>query len=124
MRAAVKRTGEPKRVKIAIGLAQGPKLMLLDEPTLHLDIGRQIELVDLLHRLNENGITVVAAIHDLNVARENFDSALLLVDHSCIQGTSEEVVQPDLLERAFSVEASALHAYFDQSLAPAKRSRS
>lgn len=106
--------GERQRVKIAIGLAQEPKLMLLDEPTLHLDIGRQIELVELLHRLNQRGITIVAAIHDLNVARENFDRAILLFDHDCIQGSAEEVVQPELLERAFSVDASALRAYFDQ----------
>ena len=59
-------------MKIAIGLAQQPQLMLLDEPTQHLDIGRQIELIALLRRLNERGITIVAAVHDLNLVADNF----------------------------------------------------
>ena len=56
--------GERQRVKIAIGLAQKATVMLLDEPTQHLDIGRQIELVALLRELNRQGITIIAAVHD------------------------------------------------------------
>ena len=70
--------GERQRVKIAIGLAQQPKLMLLDEPTQHLDVGRQIELIALLRRLNQRGITIIAAVHDLNLVAENFLSVILL----------------------------------------------
>ncbi len=70
--------GERQRVKIAIGLAQQPKLMLLDEPTQHLDVGRQIELIALLRQLNQRGITIIAAVHDLNLVAENFSSAILL----------------------------------------------
>jgi ABC-type cobalamin/Fe3+-siderophores transport system ATPase subunit len=103
--------GERQRVKLAIGLAQEPKLMLLDEPTQHLDIGRQIELVALLRRLNENGITIIAAIHDLNVARENFATAMLLTNGSCLCGPTPELLRPDLLEIAFAVDAAALEAY-------------
>ena len=70
--------GERQRVKIAIGLAQQPKVMLLDEPTQHLDVGRQIELIALLRDLNRQGIAIVAAVHDLNLVAENFSSVILL----------------------------------------------
>jgi len=103
--------GERQRVKLAIGLAQEPKLMLLDEPTQHLDIGRQIELVALLRRLNEGGITIIAAIHDLHVARENFSRAMLLTNGSCLCGPTAELLRPDLLEIAFSVDAASLESY-------------
>lgn len=108
--------GERQRVKLAIGLAQEPKLMLLDEPTQHLDIGRQIELVSLLRRLNESGITIIAAIHDLNVARENFGRAMLLMNGSCLCGPTPELLRPELLEIAFNVDATALDAYTRGSL--------
>ena len=96
--------GERQRVKIAIGLAQQPKLMLLDEPTQHLDIGRQIELIDLLRRLNEGGITIISAMHDLNLVAENFSSVIMLTpEPSWIAGSTAEVMRPELLGRAFSI---------------------
>lgn len=96
--------GEMQRVKIAIGLAQEPKLMLLDEPTQHLDIGRQIEIVQLLRRLNAGGITILAAIHDLALVRQSFSSAMLLTQEpSCFVGPVQEILRPELLERAFGV---------------------
>ncbi len=104
--------GERQRVKIAIGLAQQPKLMLLDEPTQHLDVGRQIELVALLRRLNERGITIVAAVHDLNLVAENFNSAILLTpEPAWIAGPVADVLRPELLGRAFCVSQAALAQY-------------
>jgi len=104
--------GERQRVKIAIGLAQQPQLMLLDEPTQHLDIGRQIELIALLRRLNESGITILAAVHDLNLVAENFPSVILLTpEPAWIVGSAAEVLRPELLERAFCVEKAALAQY-------------
>lgn len=104
--------GERQRVKIAIGLAQQPKLMLLDEPTQHLDVGRQIELVALLRRLNQRGLTIIAAVHDLNLVAENFPSIILLMPTpGWIAGSAAEVLRPELLQRAFSVSQSALGRY-------------
>ncbi|MBS4023063.1 MAG: heme ABC transporter ATP-binding protein [Dethiobacter sp.] len=61
--------GERQRVVIARALAQQPKVLLLDEPTSHLDIGYQQEILDLVRRLNSaEGMTVVAVLHDLNLA--------------------------------------------------------
>jgi iron complex transport system ATP-binding protein len=103
--------GERQRVKIAIGLAQQPRIMLLDEPTQHLDIGRQIEVIKLLKRLNQSGITIVAAIHDLSVVRDNFAKSIMLMDQHCVVGLTSEIMQPRLLESAFNVDAEALRQY-------------
>ena len=105
--------GERQRVKIAIGLAQEAKLMLLDEPTQHLDIGRQIELIGLLRCLNAGGITILAAVHDLNLVAENFSSVILLTpEPSWIAGPSSDVLRPERVARAFSIGSSALPRYF------------
>jgi iron complex transport system ATP-binding protein len=95
--------GERQRVKIALGLAQEPKLLLLDEPTQNLDIGRQVELIDLLHFLHEEGITIFASIHDLQLVEGNFSSVLLLSpDTPLMRGTAEEILKPAILEKAFN----------------------
>jgi len=104
--------GERQRVKIAIGLAQEPTLMLLDEPTQHLDLGRQIELMGLLKRLVERGITVVAAMHDLALVREHCSAGILLTpDAAAIVGRVADLLQPERLEKAFSVERAGLKRY-------------
>jgi ABC-type cobalamin/Fe3+-siderophores transport system ATPase subunit len=95
--------GERQRVKIALGLAQQPKLLLLDEPTQNLDIGRQVELIDLLHFLRGEGITIFASIHDLQLIEGNFSSVLLLSpDTPLMNGTPDEVLKPSILEKAFN----------------------
>jgi iron complex transport system ATP-binding protein len=112
--------GERQRVKIAIGLAQQAKLMLLDEPTQHLDIGRQIELIALLRRLNDSGITILAAVHDLNLVAENFSAVILLTpEPSWTAGPPVDVLRADRVARAFSIGQSALSRYF---MAPASSS--
>jgi iron complex transport system ATP-binding protein len=94
--------GERQRVKIALGLAQQPKLLLLDEPTQNLDIGRQVELIDLLHFLRSEGITIFASIHDLQLVEGNFSSVVLLSPQMPLMyGTPEEMLKPTLLEKAF-----------------------
>ena len=95
--------GERQRVKIALGLAQEPKLLLLDEPTQNLDIGRQVELIDLLHFLRGEGITIFASIHELQLVEGNFSSVLLLSpEMPLMNGTPEEILQPSILEKAFN----------------------
>lgn len=95
--------GERQRVKIALGLAQQPKLLLLDEPTQNLDIGRQVELIDLLHFLRAEGITIFASIHDLQLLEGNFSSVLLLSpDAPLMNGTPEDILRPSILEKAFN----------------------
>lgn len=110
--------GERQRVKIAIAMAQEPTLMLLDEPTQHLDIGRQIEIVGLLRRLNERGITVLAAVHDLTIARDNFERGILLTSEpACISGSVTELLTPELLARAFGVDGANFGGFSEPATA-------
>ncbi len=71
--------GERQKCILAMALAQEPQLMLLDEPTAHLDIKHQVEILELVRGLNrEHGVTVVGAMHDLNLAALYFDRLVLL----------------------------------------------
>ena len=94
--------GERQRVKIALGLAQEPRLLLLDEPTQNLDLGRQLELLDCIRLLNGEGVTILAAMHDLQLIQGTFSSVLLLEpDQEVRKGRPQDILQPDILERAF-----------------------
>jgi iron complex transport system ATP-binding protein len=73
--------GERQRVILAQALAQKPELLLLDEPTAHLDIGHQVKILDLLKRMNtRQGLTVITVLHDLNLAGEYCSNIVLLKD--------------------------------------------
>ncbi len=94
--------GERQRVKIALGLAQQPRLLLLDEPTQNLDIGRQVEVIDLLHFLRDEGITILASMHDLHLVDKNFSTVLLLSPGQALaSGSPEQMLKPSILEHAF-----------------------
>jgi iron complex transport system ATP-binding protein len=95
--------GEQQRVKLAIAIAQQPKLLLLDEPTQQLDIGRQHEIAALIRRLHLHGMTIVAAIHELALVESTFRSVLLLSPQEPPRrGTPSEILRPELLESAFN----------------------
>jgi len=97
--------GERQRVILAMALAQQPHLLLLDEPTTHLDINHQIEMLKLIKQLNdEQGTTIVAAMHDLNLAAMYFERIILLKDGRVVaDGTPQEVLTPYLIKDIFSV---------------------
>jgi iron complex transport system ATP-binding protein len=94
--------GERQRVKIALALAQQPRLLLLDEPTQNLDIGRQSELMGLLASLREQGITILASMHDLHLVHDNFSMVHLLSPGEPLRsGTPEQVLTTANLMSAF-----------------------
>ncbi len=94
--------GEKQRVKIALGLAQSPRLLLLDEPTQNLDIGRQVELLDLLQTLHEEGVTLLASMHDLHLVEGNFARVHLLAPgEPLVSGPPEHILTPARLAAAF-----------------------
>jgi len=96
--------GERQRVLLALALAQDAPIVLLDEPTAHLDIRHQIETLDLLRRLNrERGITVLAALHDLNLASRYFPRLVLIRTHILADGPPAHVLRDDLLSRAYDI---------------------
>jgi iron complex transport system ATP-binding protein len=96
--------GERQRVLVAMALAQQPQLLLLDEPTAHLDIKYQIELLELVQRLNrELGVTVIAAMHDLNLAARYFPRLILFQRGVVADAGPAEVLEPGLLRRVYGV---------------------
>jgi iron complex transport system ATP-binding protein len=95
--------GERQRAILARALAQRPRLLVLDEPTAHLDLRYQAECAALLARLNrEQGMTVLLVSHDLNLAAQLSHRVALLVDGRVARaGTPGEVLEPEALEAAF-----------------------
>ena len=95
--------GERQLASIARALTQEPALLLLDEPTSHLDITHQVQILELIKRLNrELGLTVLMALHDLNLASE-YSSRLLLLNNGSIHkiGRPEEVITYKTIEEVY-----------------------
>lgn len=100
--------GERQRAVLARALAQQPRLLVLDEPTAHLDLRHQAESVALLRRSQlERGMTVLLVSHDLNLAAEVADRLLLLADGRIARlGTPEAVLEESLLETVYGCPVS------------------
>ena len=99
--------GERQRAIIARALAQTPDVLLMDEPTLHLDISMQFDVLDLVHRLSrEKELTVVIVSHDLPMVARYCDRIILLHDRRVFAvGTPEDVLTPGNMRTVFSVDA-------------------
>jgi iron complex transport system ATP-binding protein len=99
--------GERQRAILARALAQQAPLLLLDEPTTHLDIAHQIDLLARVRRLATGGrVTVVAALHDLNLAARYSDRIVVLArGRRVADGAPTAVLSPDLLARVWGVDA-------------------
>lgn len=97
--------GERQRVLLALALAQEPRLLLLDEPTLHLDLAHQLGLVRLLRRLRTSrGLTVIAVLHDLNLAAGLADRVVLVRDGQVVEaGSDGRIIDLELARAAFGV---------------------
>lgn len=96
--------GEQQRVVIAMALAQEPDVLLLDEPTVHLDLNHQVEILELVRRLNrERGLTVLATMHDLNLAALYFDDLVLLEQGRIVaRGSAQQVLSPERIRQVFN----------------------
>ena len=96
--------GERQKVVLAMALAQQPKLLLLDEPTAHLDITHQVEILELVRGLNAGrGLTVIAAMHDLNLASLYFDRLILLKEGRVLaDGSPAQVLTEQMISEVFS----------------------
>ena len=103
--------GERQRVLVAMALAQEPRLLLLDEPTLHLDLAHQLALVELLTRLRRlRDLTVVAVLHDLNLAHRLADRIVLLhLGQLLDAGGGRRPLDLALAGRAFGVPIAEAH---------------
>ncbi len=97
--------GEKQRVFLALALAQEPELLLLDEPTASLDINYQIKIMETVQSLQSEGLTVVAAIHDLNLAAQ-YNDRVALLDGGKVKviGEPREVLTKENIADVFGVE--------------------
>jgi iron complex transport system ATP-binding protein len=95
--------GERQRVIITKALVQEPQVLILDEPTAHLDISHQVEILDLIKHLSRTeGLTVISVLHDLNLASEYCDRLILMSDGKIhAQGTPEEVLNYKTIEEIY-----------------------
>ncbi|MGI8588507.1 MAG: ABC transporter ATP-binding protein [Chloroflexia bacterium] len=102
--------GERQRAWIALALAQATPILLLDEPTTFLDIGHQLEVLDLVRRLNvERGMTIVLVLHDLNQAARYAGRMVVLNEGKIVaDGAPSAVLTPGLLAQVFGVRANII----------------
>ncbi len=97
--------GQRQRVWIAMSLAQQTGIILLDEPTTYLDLSHQLEVLDLLKKLNEeNGVTIIMVLHDLNLASRYSDYLLAMKNGKIYKyGTPFDVFTSDMLKECFNI---------------------
>lgn len=95
--------GERQRVILAQGFVQEPRLLLLDEPTLHLDIAHQVQILDLVKKLNkEKNLTVIIVLHDLNLASSYCDRLILLKEGTIFkEALPQEVLTYQNIEEVY-----------------------
>ncbi len=99
--------GQRQRVWIAMALAQETEIIFLDEPTTYLDMAHQLEILELLQKLNqEQERTIIMVLHDLNQAARFADYIIALKDGEIVKaGSCEEVITQDVLKKIFEIDA-------------------
>jgi iron complex transport system ATP-binding protein len=97
--------GERQLALVAMAVAQGGRLIVLDEPTVHLDLRHQVEVLSLLERLSADGLTVLAVLHDLPLAA-HFFPRLVLLDHGRVvaDGAPADVLSPERIRTVYEVD--------------------
>ncbi len=111
--------GEQQRVLLARALAQSTPVLLLDEPTTHLDLQHQIGLLELVHKLaGQEKLTVLIALHDLNLAARYADRvALIVAGEIKALGTPKEVLRPELISQVYQWPVQVIqHPFLDTPL--------
>ncbi|WP_422749899.1 ABC transporter ATP-binding protein [Mycobacterium sp. WMMD1722] len=102
--------GQRQRVWVALALAQNPDVMLLDEPTTHLDLAHQLDVLGLLTAINEQyRRTIVLVLHDLNMAARYAHHLVAMRDGRLVaQGAPEDIITAELVHDVFGVEATII----------------
>ncbi|MCY4110032.1 MAG: ABC transporter ATP-binding protein [Chloroflexi bacterium] len=110
--------GERQRVFVSRALAQQPRILLLDEPISNLDVLHQLKVLDVVRDLVDDGLTAIAAIHDLQMAARYCDRLVLLQNGRVLaEGLPETVLSPEMIELAFGVKAAVYQDPVTGSLA-------
>ncbi len=104
--------GEQQRVMIAHALVSEPRLLLLDEPLANLDIRSEQEIVSLLARISkERGIAVLISAHEINPLLPVMDRVVYMAAGRAASGTTDEVVQPEVLTRLYGHHVDVIHLH-------------
>ncbi|WP_300351099.1 ABC transporter ATP-binding protein [Clostridium sp.] len=98
--------GERQRAFISMALAQKPRILFLDEPTTYLDIFHQIEILEIVKKLNkESGLTVVMVLHDINQAIKYSHNIVVMKGGKIVrEGKSDLIIDKDLLKEVYRVD--------------------
>ncbi|MEI8084315.1 MAG: ABC transporter ATP-binding protein [Actinomycetes bacterium] len=103
--------GQQQRISIAQALVTHPKLLILDEPLAGLDLLGQVDIVELVHRINhDRGVTVLFVTHDLNPLLAHIDSVLYMLDGQPHFGPTDQVVDSHLLTRLYGTSVQVTRA--------------
>ena len=99
--------GEKQRAWIAMTICQQPQILLLDEPITYLDVGYQVEVLELIHDLKEKlNITIVMVLHDMNFTARYSDRIYVLKDKKVFDyGKPYQMIAPDNLREVFSIDS-------------------
>jgi ABC-type cobalamin/Fe3+-siderophores transport system ATPase subunit len=111
--------GEQQRLLLARALCQSTPILLLDEPTAHLDLQYQVSLLELVRGLaHEDDLAVLLALHDLNLAARYADQVALLVEGQIkAMGVAEQVLRPELISQAYGWPVQVVkHPFLDSPL--------
>jgi iron complex transport system ATP-binding protein len=111
--------GEQQRILLARALCQSTPILLLDEPTAHLDLQYQVSLLALVNELaHKDNLAVLVALHDLNLAAHYADRiALMVAGKVKAIGSAKEVLQPELIQEAYCLPVQVVkHPFLDVPL--------
>ena len=101
-------SGEQQRVQIARAICQEPEVLLLDEPTAHLDMSFELEMMDILGQLVGQGRTVLAVFHDVNLALRNASTLFFLKQGELVESIHPDRISPEIIEKVYGVKARIL----------------
>lgn len=113
--------GQRQRVFIARALAQQPEIILLDEPTASLDLKHQYEVMNLLETLRKEGLTIILAIHDLNLALQYCTDFLVLKNGGIMARGGRDIFTEELISRTYNVQARVLEVQNRPYVLPLKQ---
>jgi len=100
--------GQKQRVLIGRALAQQPEVLLLDEPTANLDLKHQLEVMQILQKLTANGMTVILAVHDLNLAAKYCHHIIMLNQGELYASGNRDIFTPENIRNLYHVEVDIL----------------
>lgn len=100
--------GEKQKVLLARALCQEPEVMILDEPTIHLDVNHKVEVISILKKMcQEKGITVILSLHEIDLVKKACDYVLLVKDGAIMEaGYPEDVIRDDSIQKLYNIQSA------------------